>query len=138
MIQCTKAEYRDAKIAQLWIDSIPSRLRLSPLYRDHIHRLIARYGLLFQPRRLLCPRCVGGVGVHYGNHPETVRQGWRRRNNKPDTTVATNLPSVNVPLNHWLRYQLELVKMRQEHSRGRKRRTKTDSPPRTPRTSSKA
>lgn len=86
MVQCTEAEYRDAEIAQLWIHSIPPQL--VPKYRAQINRLTQRYGLLFQPRSLLCPRCLK---VKYGNNPETVRQGWRRRNNKPDTAIASNV-----------------------------------------------
>jgi hypothetical protein len=44
-----------------------------------IGRILARYGPILEPRTLLCQRCLG---VAYGNHPETVRQGWRRRQGK--------------------------------------------------------
>lgn len=81
MVQCTEAEQRDARVAQLWIESLPASI--VPRVRPAIARLTARYGLIFQPRMLVCPRCVGGTGknggVRYGNHPETVRQNWRRR-----------------------------------------------------------
>ena len=89
MVQCTKAEARDADLAQLWIDSLPPRFRrrLSPLYQPFINKLLTRYGLIMFPRVLLCPRCLK---VRYGNNPETVRQGWRRRNKKPDTSVTGN------------------------------------------------
>jgi hypothetical protein len=92
MVQCTPHEAADAEAAQLWIDSLPDKLRLREPYRSHINRLIARYGPIFHPRMLLCPRCCGGRGgVRYGNNPETVRQSWRRRNNKPDTTCRGHI-----------------------------------------------
>lgn len=81
LVQCTPQEYRDAKAARLWIDSIPPRV--VERYREEINVLMVRYGPIMPPRTLLCPRCLG---VKYGNDPETVRQGWRRRNKKPDTT----------------------------------------------------
>lgn len=95
MVQCTEEEYNDAQIAQLWINSIPAHL--VPKRREQINALAARYGPICQPRTLLCPRCLG---VRYGNHPETVRQGWRRRNNKKDVTVASHLPKLQIALSH--------------------------------------
>lgn len=86
MVQCTKAELADAEAAQLWIDSLPPQH--VPHMRSEIALLRARYGPIMPPRVLLCPRCLG---VKYGNHPETVRQGWRRRNGKEDTRVHTAL-----------------------------------------------
>jgi len=86
MVLCTPAEARDARLAQLWIrmmDGHPNTRRLLREDRQlgSIHsELVARYGLLFEPRVLLCPRCLG---VRYGNNPETVRQGWRQRNGRP-------------------------------------------------------
>ena len=86
LVQCTEAEYADALAALDWIDAVPSRYL--PLCRPHIHRLLLRYGPIMPPRTLLCPRCLG---VHYGNNPETIRQGWRRRNHKPPTTIPARL-----------------------------------------------
>ncbi len=83
MVQCTEQENLDAQAAQLWIESIPPSM--VPKLRDKINQLRDRYGPIFEPRTLLCPRCLG---VKYGNNPETVRQGWRRRNGKADTSVA--------------------------------------------------
>jgi hypothetical protein len=79
MIQATPAEVRDAELARLWIDSLPPRERVR--HHKTVAQLIDRYGAIFPPRVLLCPRCLG---VRYGNDPETVRQGWRRRQGKPD------------------------------------------------------
>ena len=84
MVQATEAEIRDADLAELWIDSLPGRLHHREPFREHIARLIDRYGPIMQPRVLLCPRCLG---AKYGNNPETVRQGWRRRNSLPDTSI---------------------------------------------------
>lgn len=83
---CTEAEFRDACIAQSWIDAIPARL--IPQHRAMIETLRARYGLLFQPRVLLCPRCLG---VRYGNNPENARQSWRRLSGKPDARPAKRI-----------------------------------------------
>lgn len=83
---CTEQEFRDASIAQLWIDSLPARL--IPKHRELIHRLLARYGLLFQPRVMMCPRCLG---VRYGNDPESARQSWRRLAGKPDARPAKRI-----------------------------------------------
>jgi hypothetical protein len=83
MVQCTPAESRDALLAQHWIDSLPPQRRRA--HQDFINQLIARYGPLFEPRVLLCPRCLG---VAYGNHPEYARQWWRRRHGK---TTATDV-----------------------------------------------
>jgi hypothetical protein len=81
MVQCTPAESRDALLAQKWIDSLPPQRRR--VHQEFINRLIERYGAIFEPRVLLCPRCLG---VAYGNHPEWGRQWWRKRNGK--TTAA--------------------------------------------------
>ena len=107
MVQCTQAEAIDAYAAQLWINSLPDRLRSRQPYDSFIHKLIARYGPIMQPRVLLCPRCLG---VHYGNHPETVRQSWRRRNKRPDTTPAANPAALAVPLNQFSRYKYEMAR----------------------------
>jgi hypothetical protein len=115
MVQCTKQEFVDAQVAQQWIDlinALPNATRLinnhqSPL-AGRYWQIIARYGPIFQSRTLLCPRCLG---VRYGNHPETVRQGWRRRNNKPDATVAGNLPTLDITLSH--RGEVELQRIRE-------------------------
>src|SRR4029453_12468769 len=82
MLQATEAEIRDAELAELWMDSLPHRLHLRDPYRQFIARLLDRYGPIMLPRTLLCSRCLG---LKYGNNPETVRQGWRRRNGLPDT-----------------------------------------------------
>ncbi len=79
LVQCTAAEDRDAMLAQLWIDSLPQLVRAPQ--RETIQRLMQRYGPIMEPRTLMCARCLG---VRYGNHPETVRQAWRRRMGKPD------------------------------------------------------
>jgi hypothetical protein len=86
LVQCTPREYRDAKAARLWIDGIPPRV--VERYRAEINLLMARYGPIMPPRVLLCPRCLG---AKYGNDPETVRQGWRRRNKRPDTTRTAGI-----------------------------------------------
>jgi hypothetical protein len=116
MVQCTSQERRDALLAQLWIDSIPSALRA--VAQPQINRLVARYGLIFNPRVLLCPRCLGGPaggGVRYGNNPETVRQGWRRRNNKPDTSPASAaLRDRPVQMNFLARQEYDFQKARRE------------------------
>lgn len=74
------------------------------------------------PRVLLCPRCLK---VHYGNNPETARQSWRRRNNKPDTTRAGNahLLAELTPLTHWSRYNLAFAQMAMNE--GKRRRVET-------------
>jgi hypothetical protein len=115
MVQCTPDERRDAKIAQTWIDSIPPQMRAK--MQPHINRLIERYGPIFEPRVLLCPRCVGG-GVKYGNNPETIRQGWRRRNHKPDTTFAGSgaLHAAPVHMNFLARQEYEHQRERRAYA----------------------
>ena len=107
MVQCTPAEARDADIAQLWIDSLPRNL--IPKHRALINRLLERYGPIMHPRTLLCPRCLG---VRYGNNPETVRQGWRRRNHLPDTSVKANIDQIEIKLNHFSRSSYETARER--------------------------
>jgi len=77
LVQSTPEECRDAYFAQTWIDSLPRGLYNRKL--SSINSILARYGPILEPRTLLCARCLG---VAYGNHPETVRQGWRRRQGK--------------------------------------------------------
>ena len=79
MVQCTMQEYRDATLAQLWIQCLPRALRLRQPARDIIATIIRRYGPILQPRLMLCPRCLG---ARYGNDPESARQSWRRRQGK--------------------------------------------------------
>lgn len=83
MPMCTQAEFEDACRAQYWIASVPMSIRAK--VQPEINTLIERYGLLFQPRTLLCFRCLG---VRYGNNPETARQSWRRLAGKPDARPA--------------------------------------------------
>lgn len=134
MVMCTRDEARDADRAQQWIDfinSLPGSIHFIHHHPDvapHYARIIARYGILFYPRQLMCPRCVGAPGsggVHYGNNPETVRQGWRRRNNKPDTTVASNLKNVPIDLGMLARrdYQMQMF----ERSVWQRRQERTDA-----------
>ena len=84
LVQSTLAECRDAYFAQTWMESLPreafSRQHSArPGGSSTISKILERYGPILEPRTLLCPRCLG---VAYGNHPETVRQGWRRRQGK--------------------------------------------------------
>lgn len=77
LVQSTAEECRDAYFAQTWMESLPPLAATRHL--PSITSLLARYGPILEPRTLLCARCLG---VAYGNHPETVRQGWRRRQGK--------------------------------------------------------
>jgi len=77
MVQCTPQENRDAMLAQTWMKSLPPEAASRQL--SVISQMVERYGPIFEPRVLLCPRCLG---VKYGNHPENSRQSWRRRNGK--------------------------------------------------------
>jgi hypothetical protein len=61
---CTKEELRDALTAQLWLDSNEKRIASSTSLRPQASHLIARYGPLFAPRRLLCRKCLG---IRYGD-----------------------------------------------------------------------
>ncbi len=83
MVQCTMQEKLDADLAQLWLRSLPIAARRAQ--REAIDRIVQRYGPIMEPRCLLCPRCLG---VKYGNHPETVRQGWRRRQGKENARAG--------------------------------------------------
>lgn len=77
MVMCTKAEMRDAEIAQKWIESLPPRVYASQL--PFIGRLRERYGMLFSPRTLLCERCLD---LKYGVHPDTALRKNRRARGK--------------------------------------------------------
>lgn len=70
---CTPAEHADAMTAQRWIAGLDERGRR--MHRMMVEALEARYGLLFEPRCLLCRRCLG---LRYGNNPETVRLYYQR------------------------------------------------------------
>lgn len=114
-VQCTNAELRDANLAQVWMNSLPAAVARE--HRIVIQRLVARYGLILQPRTLLCPRCLG---VRYGNNPETVRQGWRRRNHKPDVTFhgeADNFHHTPIRLSRQSRIELEHLREKRDPPR---------------------
>ncbi len=83
IVQCTKAEQRDANIAQSWLDAIPKHA--VPCMRPEIDRLLQRYAMIMPPRQLLCARCLD---VRYGNNPENARQSWRRAQGKDDARPA--------------------------------------------------
>jgi hypothetical protein len=55
---CTQPELRDALTAQLWLGSNEKRIARSSTLRPQASDLIARYGPLFPPRRLVCRKCL--------------------------------------------------------------------------------
>ena len=61
---CTQPELRDALTARLWLDANEKRIATSSTLRPQASTLIARYGPLFPPRRLLCRKCLG---LRYGD-----------------------------------------------------------------------
>jgi hypothetical protein len=71
MVMCTPQELGDAKAARLWIESLPANV--ARRHQEFIVKLIDRYGLLFDPRRLLCQRCLG---VRYNQGPERRRKQY--------------------------------------------------------------
>jgi hypothetical protein len=74
MVMCSPEELADAHVAQTWINSIPSAI--VNRHQAHISVLERRYGILFEPRRLLCQRCLG---VRYNQGPERRRKQHARR-----------------------------------------------------------
>ena len=74
LVHASDAEFDDAMAAQMWIEHLPERIR--GRCNDDISRLIRRYGILFQPRMLVCRQCLG---LKYGNHPDQARDSWHRR-----------------------------------------------------------
>ncbi|MEX2213966.1 MAG: hypothetical protein WD768_07550 [Phycisphaeraceae bacterium] len=74
---CTKAEARDARTAQFWIESLPAVLKAK--HAAFIKRLSERYGLFFSPRVLLCRACLG---LRYGTDPETALRSYHRNKDR--------------------------------------------------------
>lgn len=79
---CTSAELRDSLIALVWLGQVAeirsARRGIGAGTADEA-LIVARYGPLFHPRRLVCGRCLG---LHYGkvkNQLERWRGIWSDR-----------------------------------------------------------
>lgn len=80
-VMATEAEEADARAVQGWLAALPLAAggwseAKGRAATNLAARLVARYALLFEPRVLLCRRCLG---LRYGNKPEVVRRAAQRK-----------------------------------------------------------
>jgi len=87
MPSCTEREHRDAMRAQAWLYRLSQDRETWLSEMETIDQLVERYGLLFNPRWMICQRCLG---ARYGQGPE------RRRRQHARKKGISRFPSVEV------------------------------------------